>query len=166
MKAVRIFIFQHRSQVFCRGNFLIGSIFQKCPARCKKLRSDKYHINQDGIGKPRQQKSFCFFPKITPLRQGFIFFKRQGVPKTGEQKQQRDVEPIHQRIGKIAPRIGCPHTLPKGMTIDNQEHRNTPGCINIMKTSILHVSSSVLSFFSFSICFHFFCERRSSSRIS
>ncbi len=166
MKAVRIFIFQHRSQVFCRGNFLIGSIFQKRPARCKKLRSDKYYINQDGIRKPRQQKSFCFFSKITPLRQGFIFFQASGRTQNrrAETAARRGTDiPAHR---KNRTTHSCPHTLPKGMTIDNQEHRNTPGCINIMKTSILHVSSSVLSFFSFSICFHFFCERRSSSRIS
>ena len=72
--------------------------------------------------------------------QAAVLLRGQGAAHTGEQEQQRDVEPVNKGIRKRTPWMCGTHGHPKGMTVDHQQQANGLGDVDVIQTfgGLLH----------------------------
>lgn len=80
------------------------------------------------------------FAHELPGGKAAVLLRGQGAAHTGEQKQQRDVEPVNKGIRERTPWMCGTHGHPKGMTVDHQQQANGLGDVDVIQTfgGLLH----------------------------
>ena len=69
-----------------------------------------------------------------PGRKAVVLLCGQGAAHTGEQEQQRDMEPVDEGIRKCTPRVGGAHGYPKGVAVDHQQQADGLGNVDVIQT--------------------------------
>ena len=80
------------------------------------------------------------FAHELPGRKAAVLLHGQGAAHTGEQEQQRDMEPVDEGIRKCTPWIYGAHGYPKGVAVDHQQQANGLGDVDVIQTfgGLLH----------------------------
>ena len=76
----------------------------------------------------------CLFAHELPSGKAAVLLRGQGAAHTGEQKQQRDVEPVNKGIRERTPWMCGAHGHPKGMAVDHQQQANGLGDVDVIQT--------------------------------
>ena len=98
MKAVRVLIAKQCNHIIDRSQKVIRTRLQNLTTCRNQLCKGKHEIDKNRIGNPRNKQASRLLFQILCRGQLFIFLFRQRICHSGQDKEQRDMNPVNKHI--------------------------------------------------------------------